>query len=158
MSKPVLPSLADLSVHDLLRVPHEVLEELRRREIIRGRNVTGDIGEYLAAAMYNVEREAPGTPGYDLVDSASLRIQVKTRAFDNKPSIRRYQGLEACGFDAVLFLALGPVTFEPIRAREVSAARVQELLSVHPDGLKYPHIKDEGVDLLELARSAYRLL
>lgn len=158
MSEPILPALAGLSVHDLLRVPHEVLEELRRRQIVRGRNITGDIGEYLAAAMYNVERETPGTPGYDLIDGAGLRVQVKTRAFATKPSIIRYRGLDAGGFDAVLFLALDPVTFEPFRAREVSAARVKELLSVNPGGLKYPHIKDEGVDLLELARSAYRLL
>lgn len=58
----------------------------------------------------------------------------------------------------MLFLALDPVTFEPFRAREVPASRTRELMSVHPGGLKYPHIKDEGVDLLELARSAYRLL
>ncbi|QOD05800.1 hypothetical protein [Pseudarthrobacter sp. BIM B-2242] len=158
MSEPILPALSGLSVHDLLRVPHEVLEELRRRGIIRGRNVTGDIGEYLAAAMYNVERAAPGTPGYDVADASGLRIQVKTRAFSTNPSIRRYRGLEGGGFDAVLFLALDPVTFEPFRAREVSAARIKELMSVHPGGLKYPHIKDEGVDMLELARSAYRLL
>lgn len=158
MSEPILPSLSGLSVHDLLRVPHEVLEELRRRGIIRGRNVTGDIGEYLAAAMYKVERAAPGTPGYDVADAAGLRIQVKTRAFSTNPSIRRYGGLEDGGFDAVLFLALDPVTFEPFRAREVSAARIKELMSVHPGGLKYPHIKDEGLDMLELARSAYRLL
>lgn len=158
MSEPVLPALAGLSVHDLLRVPHEVLVELRRREIVRGRNVTGDIGEYLAAAMYNVERAAPGTAGFDLVDGAGLRVQVKTRAFSTKPSIIRYNGLDAGGFDAVLFLALDPVTFEPFRAREVSSTRVKELMAVQPGGLKYPHIKDEGVDLLELARSAYRLL
>ena len=72
MSEPILPSLSGLSVHDLLRVPHEVLEELRRRGIIRGRNVTGDIGEYLAAAMYKVERAAPGTPGYDVADVARV--------------------------------------------------------------------------------------
>lgn len=158
MSEPVLPALAGLSVHDLLRVPHEVLVELRRRGIVRGRNVTGDIGEYLAAAMYNVERADPGTPGYDLVDGADLRVQVKTRAFATHPSSRRYSGLENGGFDAVLFLALDPVAFEPFRAREVSAGRIKELLSAHPGGLKYPNIKDEGVDLLELARSAYRLL
>ncbi len=158
MSESILPALSGLSVHDLLRVPHEVLEELRRRGIIRGRNVTGDIGECLAAAMYNVERAAPSTPGYDVADAAGLRIQVKTRAFSTNPSIRRYGGLESGGFDAVLFLALDPVTFEPFRAREVSAARINELMSVHPGGLKYPHIKDEGVDMLELARSAYRLL
>lgn len=158
MSEPILPALTGLSVHDLLRVPHEVLEELRRREIVRGRNVTGDIGEYLAAAMYNVERAAPGTAGFDLVDAAGLRIQVKTRAFAINPSIIRYNGLDAGGFDAVLFLALDPVTFEPFRAREVSSTRVKELMAVQPGGLKYPHIKDEGVDLLELARSAYRLL
>jgi hypothetical protein len=83
---------------------------------------------------------------------------VKTRAFSTNPAIRRYGGLEDGGFDAVLFLALDPVTFEPFRDREVSAARIKELLSAHPEGLKYPHIKDEGGDLLELAGSAYRLL
>lgn len=156
MSERVLTALAGLSVHDLLRVPHEVLAELRRREILRGRNATGDIGEFLAAAMYNVERASPGTAGYDLVDGAGLRIQVKARAFSTNPSIRRYGGLEGGGFDAVLFLALDPVTFEPFRAREVSADRIKELMSTHPGGLKYPDVKDEGGDLLELARSAYR--
>lgn len=158
MSEPVLTALASLSVHDLLRVPHEVLAELRRRKILRGRNATGDIGEFLAAAIYNMERAIPGTAGYDLVDDAGRRIQVKTRAFSTNPSIRRYGGLEDGGFDAVLFLALDPVTFEPFRAREVLAARIKELMSTHPGGLKYPHIKDEGGDLLEHARSVYWLL
>jgi hypothetical protein len=158
MSEPVLPALPGLSVHDLLRVPHEVLEELRRRGIIRGRNVTGDIGEAIAAAMFNVERAAPGTAGYDLVDGARRRVQVKTRAFNANPSARRYSSLESGGYDAVLFLALDPVTFEPFNARDVSAARVTELLAAHPGGLKYPHVKDRGTDLTDMARSAYRLL
>lgn len=54
--------------------------------------------------------------------------------------------------------AANPGTFDPFRTWELSAARIKELMSTRPGGLKYPHIKDERGDLLELSRSAYRLL
>jgi hypothetical protein len=58
------------------RVPHEVLAELRRREILRDRNATGDIGEFLAAAIYNVERAVPGTGLFTVRGECSAVIHV----------------------------------------------------------------------------------
>lgn len=156
MTEPVLPAAAALSVHDLFRAHGEILTELSHRQVIRTRSLVGDVGEYLAAGMYGVALAAPVTAAYDLTDGSGRRIQVKTRAFATDPGSRRFNGLEDGGFDTVLFLALDPATFEPFRAREVPAARVGELLAARPRGLKYPHIKDEGLDVLDSALAAYR--
>ena len=156
MTEPVLPAAAALSAHDLFRAHGEILTELTRRRIIRTRSLVGDVGEYLAAGMYGAALAAPVTAEYDLTDTSGRRIQVKTRAFATDPGSRRFNGLEDGGFDAVLFLALDPATFEPFRAREVPASRVGELVAARPRGLRYPHIEDEGLDVLGLALAAYR--
>lgn len=62
--------------------------------------------------------------------------------------------MSASGFDVVLFLVMDPTTFELTLAREVKAARVEELLAAYR-GIRYPHIEAEGVDLLDQALSAY---
>lgn len=158
MSEPVLPGLPGLSVHDLLRVPGEVLEELKRRGIIRGRSVVGDIGEYLAAAMYGVELPSRGTPGFDLI-CGGLRIQVKARVFDfgSDWSGAKFSNLGKGGFDAVLFLALDADTFEPTMAREVPFDRVAVLMDAK-GRVDCRRTRSEGVDLLEGAQTAYRSL
>jgi hypothetical protein len=154
MTEPVLPAAAELSVHDLFRAHGEVLTELKHRGIIRTRSLVGDVGEFLAAGMYGGALTAPVTAGHDLVLPDGRQIQVKTRAFDSDPGSRRFNGLEVGGYDAVLFLALDPATFKPFLAREVTAARVGELLAAYR-GIRYPHIKGEGVDLLDQALTVY---
>lgn len=79
MTEPVLPAAAELSVHDLFRSHGKALVELKRRGVIRSRSLVGEVGEYLAAAMYGGALAAPVTAGYDLVDPAGRRIQVKAR-------------------------------------------------------------------------------
>lgn len=158
MTKPVLPAVAALSVHDLFSAHGEVLAELKARGVIRTRGVVGEVGEYLAAGMYTGSLAAPVTAGYDLIDHSGRQIQVKTRSFDGDPSSRRFNGLGDGGHDAVLFLVLDPTTFRPSLAREVTASRVGELLLSKPGGLRYPHIEDEGLDLLDRALAAYRSL
>lgn len=158
MTESVLPAAAELSVHDLFRAHGEVLAELRSRGVIRTRGVVGEVGEYLAAGMYTGSLAAPVNAGYDLVDQAGRQIQVKTRSFDGDLSSRRFNGLGDGGHDVVLFLVLDPTTFEPSLAREVTAARVDDLLLARPGGLRFPHIKDEGFNLLDRALEAYRSL
>jgi hypothetical protein len=155
MTEPVLTAADELSVHDLFRAHGEVLTELTRRKVIRSRSLVGDVGEYLAAAMYEAVLAPPVTAAFDLTDAAGRRIQVKTRAFNSGPGNRRFNGLDEGGFDAVLFLALDPASFQPFLAREVTADRVEELVASYR-GIRYPHIAGEGLDLLDKALTVYR--
>jgi hypothetical protein len=50
---------SELSDNELVQAYSDVLKELKKREIIRTKNIVGDLGEYLAIDYYN---RTPGLP------------------------------------------------------------------------------------------------
>jgi hypothetical protein len=71
---------ATASVRDLLRLHGEVLEELRRREVVRTSNSpVGDYAELLFATAFGWELESSSAAGHDATDKDGLRYQVKSR-------------------------------------------------------------------------------
>jgi len=43
--------------------------------------ITGEIGEYLAASIFDLELAGARAPGYDAADRAGRKIQIKARSF-----------------------------------------------------------------------------
>lgn len=71
---------ATASVRDLLRLHGAVLDELRRREVVRTSNSpVGDYAELLFATAFGWELESSSAAGHDATDKAGLRYQVKSR-------------------------------------------------------------------------------
>ncbi|WP_405341361.1 DUF6998 domain-containing protein [Fibrobacter sp.] len=64
---------------DVLKKYYEALSELEQLEIIRSKNITGDIGEFLALQFYPglklVERQ--NNPDFDAVDADGTKYQIK---------------------------------------------------------------------------------
>jgi len=72
--------LAELGVPDLLRLHGDVLDELRRREVLRSSNgPSGDYGELLFCRAFGWALSDNSTAGYDATDTAGVRYQIKCR-------------------------------------------------------------------------------
>ena len=73
-----LPDLTSLSAGQLLRVYGDILEELRRRSIVRSaNNPVADVAEDLVARALGLERAPPSTTGYDCEGPDGRRYEVK---------------------------------------------------------------------------------
>lgn len=71
---------ATASVRDLLKLHGAVLDELRRREVVRTSNSpVGDYAELLFATAFGWELESSSAAGHDATDKDGLRYQVKSR-------------------------------------------------------------------------------
>ena len=61
--------LSDLSTEDLIKTHSEIIYLLKERLVIRSKNMTGDLGEYLAINHYNT------TPGLPNLQAAPIGTQ-----------------------------------------------------------------------------------
>lgn len=75
-----MDALANLAVSDLLRLHGDVLDELRRRAVLRSANSpSGDYGELLFSRAFGWELRNNSSSGYDAIDANGVRYQIKCR-------------------------------------------------------------------------------
>ncbi len=75
-----LTDFADLTITELLATHSAVLDELRRRNVIRtNNNPTGDYAEWLVSTQLGLTLEKNAAKGFDATDSQGLRYQIKGR-------------------------------------------------------------------------------
>ncbi|MCA0275573.1 MAG: hypothetical protein LCH86_06190 [Proteobacteria bacterium] len=98
------------SVRDLLLMQAEVLNELRDRQIVRTSNSPlGDYAELLFATAFGWDLRNNSSDGYDAVDAAGMRYQIKSRRITSWNASRQLSALRRlpeANFDilaAVLF-------------------------------------------------------
>lgn len=77
-------NLADLSNEKLVELYSSAIKELKKRNIIRTKNVTGDLAEYLAIQHYcktpglpNLQAAPIGTQNIDAISRAGDRYSIK---------------------------------------------------------------------------------
>jgi len=97
--------------------------------------VTGEVAEYVAAEMLDLELAPPRTPGYDATRQTRKgrqRIQIKGRAYggDAKPGQRIGTIKRGSSCDFVLLVLLDNRTLDPREMWEASMAAVEERLAV----------------------------
>jgi len=72
--------LRELSVKELLKQHSAIIDELKRRKIVRTKNnPVGDYTEWLVAKGLGLELAGNSSDGYDGVDSEGVKIQIKGR-------------------------------------------------------------------------------
>lgn len=72
--------LARATIRELLTLHAEVMEELRRREVVRTSNSpVGDYAELLFSTAFGWALEGSSAAGHDATDSAGRRYQIKSR-------------------------------------------------------------------------------
>jgi hypothetical protein len=83
---------------------HLILEEPRRRELVRSsNNPMADLSELIAAKALGIQLVGKSSAGHDAMNPAGLRYQVKGRRLTvHNPSRQLSFGLEAKLFDFVM--------------------------------------------------------
>lgn len=78
-------NLEEISTAEIIQLYSNSIKELKRREIIRTNNVTGDLGEYLAIKYYNETPNLPnlqpapvGTTNIDAISRNGERYSIKS--------------------------------------------------------------------------------
>lgn len=77
--------LKNMSTEDIIELYSASIKELKEREIIRTKNIIGEIGEYLAIYHYNITPGLPnllaapvGTKGIDAISRDGKRYSIKS--------------------------------------------------------------------------------
>jgi len=120
---------ANLSVRELLASYVSVLDELRRRDLIRTRNSPlGDLAESLALRAYGGALAPNSEKSYDLLTPDGRRIQVKARTVDvTDRRTQNFSALRSWDFDTALFLLFDAATYGLTWARELTRAETKAL-------------------------------
>ena len=95
-------NLSSLSHADVIEYYSQIIKELKRREIIRTKNITGELGEYIAVDYYtktpnlpNLQFAPPSTENIDAISRKGERYSIKT--ITNKGSTGVFYGLPTYG-------------------------------------------------------------
>ena len=62
-----------LSIQDLIRLYSQVVSELKQRNVVRSKNIVGDLGENLAIEFYN---STPGLPNLQAAPASTQNIDA----------------------------------------------------------------------------------
>jgi len=131
LAEPTINDLATSSTGELLKLYTEVLDELRRREVVRSsNNPVADYSELLFCLAFDWAREGNSKAGHDATDG-NIRYQIKGRRQTvHNPSrqlsaIRKMEGSPFDFFAGVVFAddftvyraALVPIAIVRDRAR-----------------------------------------
>lgn len=106
MSETFFQNLVNLSTLDLLVAHSSVLNELRRRGVVRSsNNPTGDYAEWLVSSRLGLSLADKSAKGYDAVDEKGVRYQIKARrtspeSFSTQLGVIR--NLEGNDFDVLI--------------------------------------------------------
>lgn len=99
-----------LTVPELLSSHSAVLDELRRRNIVRSKNnPTGDYAEWLVATKLGLELCSKSTKGCDAIDPLGVRYQIKGRRVTADNPSRQLgviRNLEGNDFDVLIAVVL----------------------------------------------------
>ena len=77
--------ITNFSDSDIIGLYSQSIKELKRREIIRTKNITGELGEYIAVEYYrnnpslpNLQFAPPSTENIDAISTKGKRYSIKT--------------------------------------------------------------------------------
>lgn len=97
-----------LTTIELLRTYGAVLDELRRRDIVRSTNSPiSDYAEVLFCRAFSWEREGNSASGFDAKDAAGTRYQIKARRITDAPGSRQLSAIRNLSGDPFDHLAAG---------------------------------------------------
>ena len=78
-------NLGDLKDHDLIRLYPKIIKELRKRKIIRTKNIIGELGEFYALEIYKnkpglprIQHAPPNTKNVDALSINGERYAIKS--------------------------------------------------------------------------------
>lgn len=103
---------------DLLAHYRAIHAELKRRDVMRSSNLTGDYAEWVVGQAFGRPLEPNSKKGYDLVLDDGRKVQVKGRVVDDPPDPGQLRSgiFRSWDFDLGAFVLLDSATMEVRRA------------------------------------------
>ena len=104
-----------------LKVIAEALKSLKAKNVIRTKNLVGDLGEYYCKEKFGLKLEENAVnKGFDAIDTDGLKVEIKTR---RTPEGRSKVIFRSFDFDYCLYVKLG----EYYQPEEILKIEVEEL-------------------------------
>lgn len=101
----------DDKIKKLLLNYRDILNQLRNLGGIRTGKVVGDYGEYIASKKLNLELQKSTNKGYDAIDSAGKKYEIKSRKAThyNKPGVFRVKEEQLQSSDFLIYVEFDDV-------------------------------------------------
>lgn len=123
-------NLDDLTITELLSAYSSVIDELKRRGVVRSKNnPTGDYAEWLASSGLGLTLAQKSAKGFDATDSEGLRYQIKGRQnTPDNPSTQLgvIRNLDTCDFDFLIAIVFS-ADWQILRAAKIPHGVVSKL-------------------------------
>lgn len=101
--KEVLMDLSKFNDSEIIDLYSKTIKELKKRNIIRTKNITGELGEYIAVEYYrnnpklpNLQFSPPSTENIDAISTKGERYSIKT--ITNNGSTGVFYGLPSIDY------------------------------------------------------------
>jgi hypothetical protein len=151
----MLPDIRELSTRELLATFSGIMQELKARGVIRTfNNPVAGYCESLTAFALSLRLERNSQKGYDAVDSAGTKYQIKGRLIHSSDALNQLsviRNLNAHEFDFLIAVLFDP-NFEVLEAYKVPHSLVAKYsrYSEHQHGdilrLKGQIVEDPGIE------------
>lgn len=160
-----ITSFDRLSVQQLLQAYGAVLDELRRREVVRSLNSPiSDYAEILFCKAFGWTREGNSASGHDATDERGVRYQIKARRLTQHSTSRQMSAIRNLDRDPFDYLAglLVDDAFNVLRAAVIPVAVVRQRSAhvVHTNSWRFllrddvwaePGVRDVTADIRSAA-------
>ncbi len=136
-----------LPIIELLRTYGAILDELRRRDVVRSTNSPiSDYAEVLFCRAFGWSREGNSASGFDAKDAAGARYQIKARRLTDAPGSRQLSAIRNLAgepFDQLAAVLFAP-DFTVHRAALIPIAVVNQRVrrSTHTNSDVF-HLRDD---------------
>lgn len=123
-----LVDLSELSTPNLLQLSRSILDEPRRRGVLRTANApAGDYAEYLVKAAYRGELAPNSEKGWDIRSSDGRKLQVKARVVGSGRGTQLFSPFRSFeDFDACVLVLLDQTDLSVRKAVEMPRDVVRE--------------------------------
>lgn len=132
--------LDNLNEIDLLKLNSTILQELKKRNVIRTlNNPIADYCEWLVAKKFDWKLENSSKSGYDCIDDKKKRVQIKCRKIESKNASKQLgiiRNLDKNPFDYLIAIIFSN-DYEVIEAYKISKKLIRKYsrISDHQNGL-----------------------
>lgn len=138
--------LKNLSLRSLLGLYAAIVEELRRRDVVRSaNNPTGDLAEYLFCRAFSWQQEPNSTRGFDAKDSSGTRYQIKGRRPHRRNGSRQLSAIRELDEFDTLAAVLFDDEYRVSRAALIPNAVVHERCTLVPHTNSYKFVLTDDV-------------
>lgn len=128
-----------------LKIIAEALTSLKTKNIIRTKNLVGDLGEYYCKEKFGLKlNENSVNKGFDAIDQDGLKVEIKTRRTPEGKSKVIFKGFD---FNYCLYVELDEY-YEPKEILKIKVDELKNNLEMNYNRLsvsKIKKIETEGV-------------